>query len=87
LLNYNIIVKGGNLAKIQILNVGNGYLLKGSEIVTVFSMNDFVLNLDNRDEKRNIDGFSLFGLQIDDDEKISITSSNSPVIITEFVIK
>jgi len=85
--DYNFIVKGGNLAKMQILKVGDGYLLKSSEIVTLFSMNDFVLNLDNREEKRNIDGFSLFVLQIDDDEKISITSANSPVIITEFVVK
>ncbi|MEW8974467.1 MAG: HutD family protein [Tissierellaceae bacterium] len=85
--DYNFIVKNGNLAKMQILKEGDEYLLKGSEIVTIFSMNDFVLNLKEREEKRDIDGFSLLVLEIDDEEKISITRANSPVIITEFVIK
>lgn len=84
--DYNFIVKNGNLAKMQILKEGDEYLLKGSEIVTIFSMNDFVLNLKNQEEKRNIDGFSLLVLEIDDEEKISITRANSPVVITEFVI-
>ena len=85
--DYNFIVKNGNLAKMQILKEGDEYLLKGSEIVTIFSMNDFVLNLKEREEKRDMDGFSLLVLEIDDEEKISITRANSPVIITEFVIK
>lgn len=85
--DYNFIVKNGNLARMQILKEGDEYLLKGSEIVTIFSMNDFVLNLKEREEKRDIDGFSLLVLEIDDEEKISITRANSPVIITEFVIK
>ena len=85
--DYNFIVKSGNLAKMQILKEGDDYLLKSSEIVTVFSMNDFVLDLCNHGEKRDINGFSLFVLETDDDEKISITRANSPVIITEFVIK
>ncbi|MGN9166258.1 HutD/Ves family protein [Tissierellaceae bacterium HCP3S3_D8] len=85
--DYNFIVKNGNLARMQILKEGDEYLLKGSEIVTIFSMNDFVLNLKEREEKRDMDGFSLLVLEIDDEEKISITRANSPVIITEFVIK
>jgi environmental stress-induced protein Ves len=85
--DYNFIVKNGNLAKMQILKEGDEYLLKGSKIVTIFSMDDFVLNLKGQKENRDIDGFSLFILEIDDEEKISITRANSPVIITEFVIK
>ena len=85
--DYNFIVKGGNLAKMQILNKGDEYLLKGSEIVTIFSMYDFVLSLNNHDERRDIDGFSLYVLETDKEEKISIENADSPVIITEFVIK
>ncbi|WFA08903.1 HutD family protein [Tissierella sp. Yu-01] len=84
--DYNFIVKSGSLAKMQILKEGDEYLLKGSEIVTILSMNNFVLNLDNHKEKRDIGGFSLFVLEIDGEEKISIISSKSPVIITEFKI-
>jgi environmental stress-induced protein Ves len=87
--DYNFIVKSGNLAKMQVLKEGDEYLLKSSEIVTVFSMKDFVLNLYNHgeEEKRDIQGFSLFVLETDDEEKISIIKANSPVIVTEFVIK
>ncbi len=35
----------------QVLKEGDEYLLKSSEIVTVFSMKDFVLSLYNYDEK------------------------------------
>jgi len=84
--DYNFIVKSGNLAKMQILKQGDEYLLKGSEIVTLFSMNNFVLNLDNHDKKREIEGFSLFLLETDREEKISITKADTPVIITEFVM-
>lgn len=84
--DYNFIVKNGNLAKMQILKEGDEYILKCSGVVTIFSPTDFTLNLDNHDEKRDIDGFSLFVLETDDEEKISITSANAPVIITEFVI-
>jgi environmental stress-induced protein Ves len=83
--DYNFIVKGGNIAKMQSLNEGDEYLLKGSEIVTVFSMNDFILNIN--DEKKEIDGFSLLILETDNEEKISIIKSNLPVIVTEFLIK
>jgi environmental stress-induced protein Ves len=83
--DYNFIVKSGNTAKMQILKEGDNYLLKKSEIVTVFSMNDYVINLN--DKRRNIDGFSLLILETDYEEKISITRANSVVIITEFLIK
>jgi environmental stress-induced protein Ves len=85
--DYNFIIRNGSLAKMQILNEGDEYLLRDSEIVTLFSMKDFVINLYNHNEKRDIDGFSLFVIETDNEEKISITCADSPVIITEFVIK
>lgn len=85
--DYNFIVKSGYLAKLQILNEGDEYLLEGSKIVSVFSVRDFVLNLCNKNEKRDMDGFSLFVTETDSEEKISITRAGSPVIITEFTIK
>lgn len=85
--DYNFIVKSGSLAKLQILNADDEYIFKGSEIITVFSMNDFILNLCNHDIKRDINGFSLYILETDDEEKISIIKANSPIIITEFAIR
>jgi environmental stress-induced protein Ves len=82
--DYNFIVKSGSLAKMQILNQGDEYTLKGSQIVTIFSMNDFVLSIDNHGE-RNVEGFSLLVLETDKDEKINIISAKSPLIITEYV--
>ena len=70
----------------QILNKGDQYTLRGSQVVTIFSMNDFVLNLHSQDEKREIDGFTLFVLQTEIEEKITIISANLPVIITEFLL-
>lgn len=84
--DYNFIVKGGTLAKMQILKDGDQFLLNTSQIVTIFSMNDFVLNLNNYSEKRNIEGFSLYVLETEQVEEISITNATSPVIITEFKI-
>lgn len=81
--DFNFIVKSGNLAKMRLLNQGDSYIIKGSQIVTLFSMNNFVINLDNHNEKRDIDGFSLFYIETEQEEKISIESATSPVILTE----
>lgn len=80
--DYNFIVKNGSSAKMQILKTGDEHLLKDSEIVTIFSMNDFVVNLVDKEETRNIEGFSLFILETDKEETISISSASTPVIIT-----
>lgn len=85
-MDYNFILKGGSIGKLQILKEGDEYLLKGSQIITMFSMDDFVLNL-NYKEKRYIDGFSLFIIETENEEKINITAANLPVIMTEFLIK
>jgi environmental stress-induced protein Ves len=84
--DYNFIVRNGNLAKMQILSRGCEYFLKESEIVTIFSMDDFVISLENSNERINVNAFSLLILGTDDEEKISIISADSPLILTEFVI-
>ncbi|NLA13158.1 MAG: HutD family protein [Tissierellia bacterium] len=84
--DYNFIVRNGNLAKMQILNERCEYFLKGSEIVTIFSMDDFVIYLEDFDEKIDISAFSLLILEIEDEEKISVISADSPLILTEFFI-
>ena len=86
-MDYNFIIKGGNIGKLQILKEGDEYILKGSQIITMFSMDEFVLNLNNNKEKRYIDGFSLFVIEIENKETINIIKANGPVIITEFIIK
>ena len=82
--DYNYIVKNGSLAKVQILNEGDEYILKEKEIVTFFSVDDFTIELSKQSEKRVIEGFSLFVLETMDKECIKILSSKSPVIVTEF---
>lgn len=83
--DYNFVVKNGNMAKMQILKAGDVHTFKGSEIVTVFSMDNFVLNFLNNNKKSGIPKYSLFVLEIDDEEKIQITSAKLPVIVTEFI--
>lgn len=85
--DYNYIVKNGSLAKVQILNEGDEYILKEKEIVTFFSVDDFTIELSKQSEKRVIEGFSLFVLETMDKECIKILSSKSPVIVTEFVLE
>jgi hypothetical protein len=49
-------------------------------------MDDFVISLENSNERINVNAFSLLILGTDDEEKISIISADSPLILTEFVI-
>ena len=85
-LDYNFIIKSGNIGKLQILNEGDEYLLKGSAIISIFSMDSFELNM-NEKEKRYIDGFSLFLIETDKEEMINITKACLPVIITEYITR
>ncbi|HBC31510.1 MAG TPA: hypothetical protein DC024_09760 [Clostridiales bacterium] len=84
--DYNFIVRNGNLAKMQILSRGCEYFLKESEIVTIFSMDDFVISLEDSDERIDVNAFSILILETDDEEKISIISADSPLILSEFFI-
>jgi len=84
--DYNFIVRNGNLAKMQILKGRCEYFLKGSEIATIFSVDDFVISLKDCDEKIDVSGFSLLVLETEVEEKISVISADSPLILTEFFI-
>ena len=84
--DYSFIVRNGNLAKMQILSRGCEYFLKESEIVTIFSMDDFVISLEDSDERIDVNAFSILILETDDEEKISIISADSPLILSEFFI-
>ncbi|MGD9567724.1 MAG: HutD family protein [Sedimentibacter sp.] len=84
--DYNFIVKSGCLSKMQILNEGEEYLLKKSEIVTFFSVNEFTLELFNYGEKREVEGFSLYIIETENEEKVKILNTQSPTIVTEFVL-
>lgn len=85
-IDYNFIIKSGNQGKMQVLKEGDEYLLKGSAIVTIFSKDDILLNLNDEKDKRNIEGGSLLVLETKNGSKINIIKSNLPVIITEFII-
>ena len=84
--DYNFIVKGGSAAKMQVLHKGEEYNLKESQIVTIFSVKDYMLEFNN-DDKRHIDGFSLLVLETDKQEKIKILDAETPILITEFTTK
>lgn len=86
-IDYNFIIKAGNQGKMQILKEGDEYLFKGSAIVTVFSMDDFVLDINDENSKRNIEGGSLLVIETKNESKINILKAKLPVIITEFKIK
>lgn len=84
--DFNFVVKSGNPARMRIIYQGDSYVIKNSQIVTLFSMDSFVINFHNHNETREIDGFSLFYLETEQEEKISITRATSPVIVTEFKV-
>ncbi|MGO1470048.1 MAG: HutD family protein [Tissierella sp.] len=85
--DYNFIVKSGSDAKMQILSIEDKYFLHDSKIVTMFSMNDFIVTLEEKGIKRNIDGFSLFVLETNKELEMEIIKASTPVILTEFSIK
>ncbi len=80
--DYNFIVKNGSQAKMQILNQGDEYSLKSSQIVTMFSMEDYEIQIG--DEEKKVEGFSLLVLETEKEEKITIENATVPVIVTEF---
>ena len=70
----------------QLLNEGEELLIKKSEIVTFFSVNKFTLEFDNYGEKREVEGFSLYVIETEDEERVKILNAQLPVIITEFTL-
>jgi hypothetical protein len=49
-------------------------------------MDDFVISLKDSDERIDVNAFSLLILETDDEEKVSIISADSPLILSEFFI-
>lgn len=84
--DFNFIVKSGNLAKMQILSVGEEYVLKTPVIATLFSTESFEIDIENQDQSREIEGFSLYVLEAEHEEKIRIVKAKNPVIVTEFAL-
>lgn len=83
--DYNFIYKNGYLAKMQLLNSGDDYSLKAPKIITVFSMEDYILDI-GKGKKWDMDGFSLLILQIEDQLKLKILGSSAPVIVTDLEV-
>jgi environmental stress-induced protein Ves len=86
-MDYNFIVKNGNTAKLQIIGEKEEYILKSSYVMTLFSLNNFEIEIEGFDETRKVDGSSLFVIENDKERKAKITKVTSPVILTEFYIK
>ncbi|MBP2029000.1 environmental stress-induced protein Ves [Acetoanaerobium pronyense] len=85
-MDYNFIVKNGSNAKLQIIGQ-EGYILKPSHIVTMFSLDELEIEIEGFDEIRKVDGFSLFVIENDKERKAKITKATSPVIVTEFELR
>lgn len=88
--NYNFMVKNGSLANMQILKEGHDYLMKESEMVSLFSTDDFLISLKDQDgseREKSIHGFSLLVLETEKDEEIKIKILKAPleIIVTKFV--
>jgi len=83
-MDYNFIVKNGSTAKLQIIGEKEEYTLKSSYVMTLFSLDDFEIEIEGFGEIRKVDGFSLFVIENDQEKKAKITKATSPVIVTEF---
>ena len=82
--DYNFIVRSGRSSKLQVLHEGDEIRLKSNEIVTLFSAEDYEIELGIEGGTRSIKGFNLYIMEIEHDTKLSITSASKPVILTEF---
>lgn len=85
LIDYNFIVKSGYLSKMQLINNSMNdeeLIICKSEIVTFFSADEFIIELDG--EKREIKGSSLYIIESEGEFKVKIKNYKLPVIITMF---
>jgi len=85
--DYNFIVKSGYTSSMQILQKGDVLVISSLAVLTIFSVDDFSIELSNSNEDRIIEGFSLFLIETENIEHIKIKDSNSPVIVTIFMVK
>lgn len=82
-IDYNFIVKSDSQAKLQILEEGQEYELKGPKIVSIFSQEDFQVELTSTRIK-DIEGGSLLIMELDEDLKLKLIQAGQPIIITEY---
>ena len=85
-IDYNFIVKSGIQAKMQLLAEGEDYKVQPLSIVTIFSTEDFQLELVSKGI-RNIEGYSLLILELEDSLNLKIKRSRKPIIVTEYKIE
>lgn len=80
--DYNFIIKSGTPGKLQILSKDDEYIIKGAKYITLFSTENFTIELSDIEEKRDIEGFSLYTLETKD-KALRIINTTSPIILTE----
>lgn len=84
--DYNFIVRSGSRAKLQILKEGSEYQIKDSGIITLFSTDPFVAELESANITRDVEGFALYIVEVEEKDKIRISCAKKPVVLTEFYI-
>ena len=82
--DYNFIVRSCRRSKLQVLHEGDEIRLKSNEIVTLFSAEDYEIELGIEGGTRSIKGFNLYIMEIEQDIKLRMTSASEPAILTEF---
>ena len=82
-IDYNFIVKNGTPALLQVLQEGETHLVKTAAMVTCFSVDDMVIHLNKTGIQREVSGFSLFMLEADAGESVSVAKASAPVILTQ----
>ncbi len=82
-IDYNFIVKSGSQAKLQILEEGQEYEFKAYNLVSLFSQEDFQVELASKTINK-IEGGSLLLLELEEDLKLKINQAGQPIIITEY---
>ena len=81
--DYNFIVKNGSIAKMQILKEKDKYVLKDSQIVTIFSTEDYEIQIE--EGLKRLEGFSLLFLETDREYNMEIMKASVSVVLTEFL--
>ena len=57
--------------------------MKTAAMVTCFSVDDMVIHLNKTGIQREVSGFSLFMLEADAGESVSVAKASAPVILTQ----
>ncbi|SMP68772.1 HutD family protein [Anoxynatronum buryatiense] len=82
-IDYNFIVKNGTTALLQVLQEGDEHLVDVPAMITCFSVDDMVIHLKKAGVQREISGFSLYMLETEAGESVSVARASAPVILTK----